>query len=134
MLFRSEIYADLPDPEEVEAGSFDEWRARDIDTPEGTHAGVLIAAAGDDVVGLTRLTLHERGAAVSHMITGVRRAWRGRGVALALKRAAIGYGLDAGAERMTAENAVHNAAMRGINAKLGFRPGPDFVELRGPAR
>ena len=126
-----EIYADLPDPEPVAIGTFDEWRARDIDTPQGTLAGVLMAASGDEVVGVSRLVLQERGAAVGHMITGVRRAWRGRGIALALKRAAIGYGLDVGAERLTAENAVHNAAMRAINAKLGFQPGPEFVELRG---
>ena len=92
---------------------------------------MLIAASGDEVVGLSRLVLQERGAAVGHMITGVRRAWRGRGIALALKRAAIGYGLDVGAERLTAENAVHNAPMRAINATLGFQPAPDFVELRG---
>ena len=126
-----EIYADLPDPEPVAIGSFDEWRARDIDTPQGTLSGVLIAASGDEAVGLSRLVLQERGTAVGHLITGVRRAWRGRGIALALKRAAIGYGLDVGAERLTAENAIHNAPMRAINAKLGFQPGADFVELRG---
>ena len=36
------------------------------------------------------------------------------------------------AQRMTAENALGNEAMRGINRSLGFVPVADFVELRGP--
>lgn len=128
-----EIYADLPDPEEVVIGPFEEWHLRDIEAGGQPLDGVLLAVAGDEVVGVSRLMVQQRGAVIEHMITGVRRAWRGRGIALALKRAAIGYGLDVGAERMAAENAVHNAPMRAINAKLGFVPGADFVELRGPA-
>ena len=129
-----EIYADLPDPEPVRIGSFDEWLARDIDSSEPGRAGALLAVHGDDVVGVSRITVQERGRSVGHMITGVRRDWRGRGIALALKRAAIGWAIDAGAERMIAENAIGNEAMRGLNRALGYRPGPDFVELRGPAR
>ena len=128
-----EIYADLPDPEPVVIGTFEEWRKRDIEAGGQPLDGVLLAVAGDEVVGVSRLVVHERGRAVGHMITGVRRDWRGRGVALALKRAAIGWAIDRGAERMVAENAIENAAMRGINAALGYQPGPDFVELRGPA-
>ncbi|MGI9116590.1 MAG: GNAT family N-acetyltransferase [Gaiellales bacterium] len=128
-----EIYADLPDPEPVAIGTFEEWRVRDVEAGGQPLDGVLVAVAGDDVVGMTRLVMQERGRSVSHMITGVRRAWRGRGIALALKRAAIGWAIDRGAERMTAENALHNAPMRAINEALGFQPGADFVELRGPA-
>ena len=128
-----EIYADLPDPEPVVIGTLEEWHARDIEAAGQPLDGVLIAAAGDEVVGVSRVVVHERGRVVGHLITGVRRDWRGRGVALALKRAAIGWAIDRGAERMSAENAVHNEPMRAINAALGFQPGADFVELRGPA-
>ena len=125
-----EIYADLPDPEPVVIGTLEEWHARDIEAAGQPLDGVLIAAAGDEVVGVSRVVVHERGRVVGHLITGVRRDWRGRGVALALKRAAIGWAIDRGAEWMSAENAVHNEPMRAINAALGFQPGADFVELR----
>ena len=128
-----EIYADLPDPEPVVIGTLEEWQARDIEAAGQPLDGVLIAAAGDEVVGVSRVVVQERGRVVGHLITGVRRDWRGRGVALALKRAAIGWAIDRGAEWMSAENAVHNEPMRAINAALGFQPGADFVELRGPA-
>ena len=97
-----EIYADLPDPEPVVIGTLEEWHARDIEAAGQPLDGVLIAAAGDEVVGVSRVVVHERGRVVGHLITGVRRDWRGRGVALALKRAAIGWAIDRGAEWMSA--------------------------------
>ncbi len=127
-----EIFADIPDPEPISAGSFDEWRMRDVDIPDGPLDGYLLAVAGDHVVGYCRLMNEERGVVVAHLMTGTRRAWRGRGVAKTLKHAAIAWALERGAQRMTAENAVGNEAMRGINRTLGFQPAPDFIELRGP--
>ncbi len=127
-----EIFADLPDPEPVSAGSFEEWRMRDVDVPDGPLDGYLLAIAGDTVVGYCRLMIEERGAVVGHLMTGTRRDWRGQGVAKALKHAAIAWALGRGAQRMTAENAIGNEAMRGINRTLGFLPAPDFIEMRGP--
>ncbi|MEI6626603.1 MAG: GNAT family N-acetyltransferase, partial [Thermoleophilia bacterium] len=60
-----------------------------------------------------------------------RRGWRGRGIAKALKSAAITWAIDRGAERMATENAIGNEAMRGINRTLGFVAAPDFIEMRG---
>lgn len=126
-----EIFADLPDPEPILAGSFEEWRMRDVDIPDGPLDGYLLAIAGDKVVGYCRLMNEERGAVVAHLMTGTRRDWRGQGVAKALKHAAVAWALEHGAQRMTAENAIGNEAMRGINRALGFVAAPDFVEMRG---
>ena len=126
-----EIFADLPDPEPVSAGSFEEWRMRDVDIPDGPLEGYLLAVADDQVVGYCRLMNEERGVVVGHLMTGTRRAWRGRGVAKALKHTAIAWALERGAQRMTAENAIGNEAIRGINRTLGFVAAPDFIEMRG---
>ena len=125
-----EIFEYIPDPEPISAGSFDEWRMRDVDIPDGPLDGYLLAVAGDEVVGYCRLVNAERGVVVSHLMTGIRRGWRGRGIAKALKAAAIAWALDRGAHRMATENAIGNEAMRGINRTLGFQPAPDFVEMR----
>ncbi len=58
--------------------------------------------------------------------------WHGKGIASALKRAAIGWAIARGASWMSAENAIGHDAMRGINRALGFQPAPDFVEMRSP--
>ncbi len=125
-----EIFADLPDPEPVSAGSFEEWRLRDVDVPDGPLDGHLPGSRGHDKSrGL--LMVDERARRGGCAPAGrTRRAWRGRGVAKALKHAAIAWALERGAQRMTAENAVGNEAMRGINRTLGFQSAPDFIEMR----
>ncbi len=127
-----ELFADLLDPEPISAGTYDEWRLRDVDIPDGPLDGYLLAVVGDEVIGSCRLMLTEGGSVVSHLMTGTRRNWRGKGIASALKRAAIGWAITHGASRMSAENAIGNDAMRGINRALGFQPAPDFVEMRSP--
>jgi len=127
-----EVYAALPDPEPVSAGSYEEWRLRDVDVPNAPLDGYLLALAGDELAGYCRLYVHDRGRSVGHLMTGVRAAWRGRGVASALKRAGLGWALEHGAERMTTENAQGNEPMLAINRRFGYRATPDFVEMDGP--
>lgn len=127
-----EVYAALPDPDPVSAGTFEEWRLRDVDVPGAPLDAYLLALAGDEPVGYCRLYVHDRGRSVGHMMTGVTAGWRGRGVASALKRAGLGWALAHGAERMTTENATGNEPMLAINRRFGYRPTPDFVEMDGP--
>ena len=65
-------------------------------------------------------------------MTGVKRAWRGRGIASALKRAQIAWALANGIEVLETTNEVRNAPMRRVNEKLGFTPAPGRIHLRGP--
>jgi len=66
-----------------------------------------------------------------HDMTAVARAWRGRGIALALKRATIGWAIRHGLAYLETGNDPDNAPMRAVNARLGFRPRPDEVTMRG---
>jgi mycothiol synthase len=66
-----------------------------------------------------------------HDMTAVVRAWRGRGVAGALKRATIGWAIANGLEALETGNDVDNLPMRAVNARLGFRPLPDLITMRG---
>jgi RimJ/RimL family protein N-acetyltransferase len=65
-------------------------------------------------------------------MTAVARAWRGRGVAGALKRATIGWAIENGLVVLEAGNDTDNAAMRAVNARLGYGPLPDRLTMRGP--
>lgn len=67
-----------------------------------------------------------------HDMTAVLRAWRGRGLATALKRATIGWAIDNGLEVLITGNDVDNVAMRAVNARLGYQPTPDLLTMRGP--
>jgi RimJ/RimL family protein N-acetyltransferase len=67
-----------------------------------------------------------------HDMTAVLRAWRGRGLAGALKRATIGWAIANGLATLETGNDVDNAAMRAVNARLGYAPAADRLVLRGP--
>ena len=53
-------------------------------------------------------------------MTGVRRAFRGRGIAGALKRAEIAWAKQAGYERLQTNNEVRNEPIRRLNERHGY--------------
>jgi RimJ/RimL family protein N-acetyltransferase len=65
-------------------------------------------------------------------MTGVMPAYRGRGIAGALKRATVAWAAANGVVTLETENNVENAPMRAINLALGYQPQPDQVIMRGP--
>ena len=69
---------------------------------------------------------------VWHDMTGVRRAFRGRGVASALKRAEIAWAKQAGYESLQTTNEVRNEPIRRLNERHGYScaAGPRRVARR----
>jgi mycothiol synthase len=128
-----EAYPDVPGGDvAMTAGSFEEWRAFEIDWPGVPQEAFIIAVAADEVVAYASVVPAPRRPVGYHTMTLVRPAWRGRGLGLALKAAQIRWAIGAGLEALETENDVDNAPMRAINARLGYRPLPDVVTLRGP--
>jgi GNAT superfamily N-acetyltransferase len=124
-----EAIPDIPVAEPVAVGSEAEWREDEL-----AHARLdlsVVAVAGDVVVGYSTLGDFGEGIAL-HLMTGVRRAWRGRGVARALKLVQIAAARRAGLQRLVAYNDATNAPMQGLNVALGYRLHPVYVTLRGP--
>ncbi len=70
--------------------------------------------------------------------TGVRREYRGRGIAMALKRKVLGYGKGRGCTWIKTWNASTNWPILALNERLGFRRQPAWSEyakalsLHGP--
>ncbi|MCY1078522.1 GNAT family N-acetyltransferase [Archangium lansingense] len=126
-----EAIPDMPVDEADEVGTFEEWRASDIDRPIHTPDLTFVALHGAEVVGYAVLQRARRGVAF-HSLTGVKRAWRGRGIASALKRAQIAGAKKAGFKRLVTENVVGNAPIRHLNEVMGYRPLPGAIVFRGP--
>ncbi|HEV8602774.1 MAG TPA: GNAT family N-acetyltransferase, partial [Gaiellaceae bacterium] len=112
--------------------SFQAFRAQDIDRPTRRPGLCFIGLAGDEVVGYA--LLDDFGADAYHGLTAVKREWRRRGVATALKRTQIKVAKELGFERLVTESEERNLPMRSLNLKLGYRPEPSLstVVLRGP--
>jgi GNAT superfamily N-acetyltransferase len=88
----------------------------------------LVAYAGDEIAGFTT-TGDRQGKDGWTWMTGVARAHRGKGIAMALKVDALARAKAKGLRAMATVNDEPNKAMRGVNIKLGYQPVPDHVEL-----
>lgn len=118
----------------IAAGDLDEFRARDVERP-GIPADafqVAIIASTGVVVGYANMQMIPGRAAAWHDMTAVHPDHRGRGIASALKRATIAWAIRAGLDALETGNDVANGPMRAVNARLGYRPMPDEISLRGP--
>ena len=128
-----EAYPDVPGAEDEVMMSFEEWLSADMsgsgDRPEATWA----ALADGQVVGYAKLVLsNARPGVVMHDMTGVLRAWRGRGIASALKRAEIAWAIESGATHLETSNEERNAPIQALNEKHGYRRQPGTITVRGP--
>jgi GNAT superfamily N-acetyltransferase len=94
-------------------------------------AGQFGALNGEEWVGLSAVQLDEQTHSSYNLMTGVLPAYRGRGIALALKLTAIRYARAAGASAMRTHNDSLNAPMLAVNRKLGYVPRPGKYILRG---
>jgi GNAT superfamily N-acetyltransferase len=124
-----EIARDIPAHDEVRVGSFEQWLERELSCSAFRDCS-LTALDGLDVAGYA--ILHDGGDGDGlHAMTGVRRPWRRRGIAMALKRAQIDAARRRGLRRLRAANAVQNP-MLAVNERLGFVRDVDWLHLRGP--
>lgn len=130
-----EVSADVPRPEgdDFEATPYERWRELYLEGPGAVPEALIAALDGDEVVGYTGL--RRRGAispVAENLLTAVRRPWRRRGIAVALKQEQVARAREAGIEQIYTTNDETNAGMRGVNARLGYRPAPTHIVVSGP--
>lgn len=132
-----EIYCeatpDIPGEEDDRLPPYGEWLEHTMTGPGDRPDAVFVALAGGRALGFSKFSLNSVQPDVAfHDLTGVRRAWRGRGIAGSLKRAQIAWAKERGYARLQTENEVRNAPIRRLNERLGYRPVADRVLLLGP--
>jgi mycothiol synthase len=128
-----EAVEDVPAPEPPTSESFERFAADNLEGPAALPAGCFVALVDGEVVGHTGLAaLPAPPHAAENLFTGVRRAWRGRGIATALKQAQIAWARAHGYQWMQTENDELSTLMRGINARLGYQPVTGSILVRGP--
>jgi len=128
-----EAYPDIPGEEDAEMEPFEQWLSMDMqgagDRPEAT----FVAFAGDEIVAYAKLSLSlARPTVAMHDITGVKRAWRGRGIAGALKAAEIAWAKENGYVRLETQNEERNEPIRRLNQRHGYVVEPGSITVRGP--
>ncbi len=131
-----DAFPDIPsDDRPMDVGSLDAFVARDVDRVGIPKDAFVVAVddVTDTVAGYASLIYAAGSTTVAyHDMTAVRRAYRGRGVATALKRATIAWAIEHGLEALDTGNDEDNAPMRAVNLALGYQPVPDWIGLQGP--
>lgn len=112
------------------ATSFEEFCRNQYDSPSSFPEGVTFAVKDDELIGLNILYRDANAPVVHNGLTGVRREYRGLGLALALKLEGIRVAITIGAEGITSYNASTNLAILRLNEKLGFQRSPATLEWR----
>ncbi len=128
-----EAVPDVPGEEDSEIESLDVWLTTHMGSPGDRPEATFVAFAAGEVVGYSKFSLTDAQPTTAHHdLTGVKRSWRGRGVAGALKAAQIRWAKESGYERLVTQNEERNAPIRRLNERFGYRPAPGRVLMRGP--
>jgi GNAT superfamily N-acetyltransferase len=97
------------------------------DKPEWT----FLAVADEEVVGYSKWSLTEaQPYNAHHDLTAVKRAWRGRGIAGALKSAQLRWAKEKGYTRAFTLNEERNEPIRRLNERFGYTPAGGRIHLR----
>jgi mycothiol synthase len=129
----NEVSVDVPSHGTNEPSTYEDWSRENLEGPGAFLEGCFVALEGDEVVGYTALRRYGADSPeAENRLTAVRRPWRRRGIASALKRAQIEAARRAGVDKISTTNDELNLGMRGVNERLGYEPEPERVVVSGP--
>ena len=128
-----EALPDIPGSEDDAVEPFEDWLAHEMQGSGDRPDATFVAVAGDEVVGYAKFSLTAAQPTTAHHdLSGVKRAWRGRGIARALKAAQINWALVNGYRELRTRNEQRNEPIRRLNAQFGYQPDIGRIYLVGP--
>jgi GNAT superfamily N-acetyltransferase len=127
-----ETTVDMPHTGELERPPFEEWETLVWNHPLLMHEGSFVAVVDREAAALSLLLADLESGRATNMYTAVRRGFRGRGLALAVKLASTRWAAEHGVTRIVTRNDETNAAMLAVNRRLGYRPLGRHVEYVRP--
>ena len=128
-----EAYPDIPGDRDQTIEPFDDWLEHELKGSGDRAEATFLALVGEEVVGYSKFSLTEAQPTTAHHdMTAVKRAWRQRGIAAALKRTQIRWAKERGYERLATQNELRNEPIRRLNRRLGYREAPGRIVMRGP--
>ena len=124
------VARDIPGGSESSIRPFETFLERICDAPGYRPELQFIAADGGAWIGLALAEVIPETNSMYNTVTGVLPAWRGHGVAQALKLLVIRAARQRGVAYLRTHNDSENAPMLAVNRKLGYRPDPGYYRMR----
>lgn len=129
----AEAWPDIPGDEDHRIEPFEQWLSVHMQGEGDRPAGTFVAVAGGEAIGYAKFSFWAaKPDTLFHDLTGVKRAWRGRGIARALKHAQLAWAKAQGYAALRTANEERNEPIRRLNEQLGYKPIPGRIKLEGP--
>src|SRR6188472_1683647 len=116
-----ELSRDIPN-EDYDAIELEEWKATFWKSPLIDDDASLLALVDGELAGLTMIRIDRPSGRAQNNLCGVRRPYRGRGLALLLKSHSLHRAAELGATIALTDNDETNAPMLAVNQRLGYKP------------
>jgi len=129
-----EATGDVPSEAEIKPMDFETWVEWTLKDPLVPHDGYFIAVHNNEYVGLSEFGKYRASDALQAGLVGVKRAYRRRGIALALQLKGIAYAKANGHPLIKTSTSVTNRPMLCLYERLGFVPQPDWIQLEKVCR
>jgi len=111
--------------------SLEQWRSEWIGAPEA----MILALSGGEIIGLAGLMADaDHPERAENALTAVRREWRGKGVASALKRSTLAWAAAHGIREVYTWTQKGNADMRRLNEHLGYQTRLQSFTMQAPLK
>ncbi len=129
---------DIPLVEQFNEMPYEEWVQHVLEQPQFAADGSFCAMVDGVAAATAFLNVDRETGRALNMFTGTLRAYRGRGLARAVKLAVTNWAAENGVTQIVTMNDESNAPMLAVNRSLGYRPAGREVdwlrELVPPAR
>lgn len=126
----ADVLPDVPGNEDFTPPGLETYEKQVINAPMLKKGIYLVAVDSDGTyAGMTCLWADRASDMLFTGLTGVRREYRRRGIAAALKTRAITWAKTTGCSRINTDNADTNPMLQ-LNYRLGFRPLPAYMAYK----
>ncbi len=121
---------DIPRSGAYQPLSFEVWQKQRWQNPLLLREGTFLAIKDNQLLGITQLSRTNDPDMLETGLTGVRSAWRRRGIAQTLKLHAARFAIENGFRAIRTGNLSNNRPMLAINETMGFVKEPVWFSLQ----